>query len=140
MPVMTGLLFVLTGFCVPIVKMVGGGCPIPNAEYYAAFAASGFTVPSGEFILYPITAGALIAVGFLMMHSMGEIHWRDWPESFPAFLTIVGIPLTYNISSGIGFGFVSWTVIKLLHGKAREVHPLMYVISTAFGCAFVMSR
>ena len=41
---MTGLLFVLTGFCVPIVKMVGGGCPIPNAEYYAAFAASGFTV------------------------------------------------------------------------------------------------
>ncbi|TXT34540.1 MAG: xanthine/uracil/vitamin C permease [Planctomycetota bacterium] len=73
MPVMTGLLFVLTAFCVPIVKMVGGGCPIPNAEHYAAFIASGFTVPSDEIplYLYPITAGALIAVGFLMMHSMG---------------------------------------------------------------------
>lgn len=140
MPVMTGLLFVLAAFCVPIVKMVGGGCPIPNAEHYAAFADSGFTLPSGEFSLYPITAGALIAVGFLMMHSMGEIHWHNWSESLPAFLTIVGIPLTYNISSGIGFGFVSWTVIKLLHGKAREVHPLMYVISAAFGCAFVIGR
>lgn len=140
MPITTGVLFALAAFCVPIVKMVGGGCPIPNAEHYAAFAGSGFTIPSGEFTLYPITAGALIAVGFLMMHSMGEIHWRGWPESLPAFLTIVGIPLTYNISSGIGFGFVSWTVIKLLHGKAREVHPLMYVISTAFGCAFVIGR
>ncbi len=140
MPITTGLLFVLAAFCVPIVKMVGGGCPIPNADPYAGFAASGFTVPLGELTLYPITAGALIAVGFLMMHSMGEIHWRDWPESLPAFLTIVGIPLTYNISSGIGFGFVSWTVIKLLHGKTRDVHPLMFVISAAFGCAFVIGR
>lgn len=140
MPIITGVLFALSAFCVPIVKMVGGGCPIPNAEHYAAFAASGFAIPSGEFTLYPITAGALIVVGFLMMHSMGEIHWRDWPESLPAFLTIVGIPLTYSISSGIGFGFVSWTVIKLLQGKTQDVHPLMFVISAAFGFAFVVGR
>ena len=137
---LTGLLFGLRGFGGPFVRMGGGGCPIPNAGLGHAFTASGFTIPTGEFTLYPITAGALIAVGFLMMHSMGEIHWHNWSESLPAFLTIVGIPLTYNISSGIGFGFVSWTVIKLLHGKARDVHPLMYVISTAFGYAFVWAK
>lgn len=65
---------------------------------------------------------------------------RDWPESFPTFLTIVGIPLTYNMSSGIGFGFVSWTIIKLLQGRAREVHRLMFVISTTFATAFVMGK
>lgn len=138
--VTTGLLFVLATFCIPVVKMVGGGVPISNLDHYAAFAGSGFSVPPGDFLLYPITAGALITVGFLMMHSLGEIQWRDWPESFPAFLTIVGIPLTYNISSGIGFGFVSWTVIKLLQSRAREVHPLMFVISTAFVAAFVMGK
>ena len=53
-------------------------------------------------------------------------------------ITIVGIPLTYNISYGIGFGFISYVFIKLFHGKAREIHPLLWFTSAAFVVAFVL--
>ena len=88
--------------------------------------------------MYPVTAGALIVVGFLMMRGVRDIPWNDFEASFPAFLTILGIPLTYNISYGIGFGFISHVVIKLLYRKAREVHPLMYVVSAAFVLLFLL--
>ncbi|MHB1254449.1 MAG: NCS2 family permease, partial [Candidatus Humimicrobiaceae bacterium] len=55
----------------------------------------------------------------------------------PSFLTIIIMPFTYNISYGIGFGFISFTIIKLLRGKWREVHPLMIVVSALFAVAFV---
>ncbi|MBS3957210.1 MAG: NCS2 family permease [Clostridiales bacterium] len=137
-PVVTGALFAIAAFFAPVIGMVGGGFTIPNAEQYAAMAGSGFVPPDGDFYVYPITAGALIIVGFLMMRTVREIPWTDFEEAFPAFLTIVGIPLTYNISYGIGFGFISYVVIKLLHGKAREVHWLMYFVSVAFTITFLM--
>jgi AGZA family xanthine/uracil permease-like MFS transporter len=87
--------------------------------------------------IYPITAGALIIVGFFMMKGVKEISWDDIADAFPAFITIVGIPLTYNISYGIGFGFISYTLIKLATGKAKQIHPLMYFISAAFVVAFL---
>jgi AGZA family xanthine/uracil permease-like MFS transporter len=85
----------------------------------------------------PITAGALIVVGFLMMKTVREIPWLDFEEAFPAFLTIVGIPLTYSITSGIGLGFISYVIIKVLHGKAKQVHWLMWIISAAFVLVFI---
>ncbi|MDP2299625.1 MAG: hypothetical protein Q8M55_02805, partial [Actinomycetota bacterium] len=85
----------------------------------------------------PITAGALIIVGFFMRKGVKEISWDNVADAFPAFITIVGIPLTYNISYGIGFGFISYTLIKLCTGKFDEIHPLMYVISAAFVIAFL---
>lgn len=137
-PVVTGLLFAIAAFFAPIVGMVGGGFTIPNVEQYAAMVGSGFAAPDGNFFVYPITAGALIIVGFLMMRTVREIPWTDFEEAFPAFLTIVGIPLTYNISYGIGFGFISYVIIKVLHGKARDVHWLMYGVSVAFVITFIM--
>jgi AGZA family xanthine/uracil permease-like MFS transporter len=110
--VVTGLLFALTAFFSPIIAMVGGSTSI--------------------------TAGALIVVGFLMMVQIREIPWDDFENAFPAFLTIVGIPLTYNISYGIGLGFISFVLIKLLHKKAGEIHWLMYVVSVAFVVAFIL--
>jgi len=53
-------------------------------------------------------------------------------------MTLVGIPLTYNISYGIGLGFISFVIIKILHGKARDIHWLMYIVSAAFVLAFVL--
>lgn len=136
--IVTGLLFAIAAFFSPLVKMVGGGFPVPNAERFGSFAGSGFTVPEGtSFTSFPITAGALIIVGFLMMQTVREIPWTDLEEAFPAFLTIVGIPLTYNISWGIGLGFISYVVIKLFHRKASDVHPLMWVASAAFLLAFL---
>jgi AGZA family xanthine/uracil permease-like MFS transporter len=77
-------------------------------------------------------------VGFLMMAIVREIPFGDFEEAFPAFLTIIGIPLTYSISHGIGLGFVSYTLIKMARGKFREVHPLLYVVSLAFAVTFVI--
>ncbi|NTU71910.1 MAG: NCS2 family permease [Coriobacteriia bacterium] len=136
--IVTGVLFAVAAFLSPIVGMVGGGYIIPSAEQYGAFAGSGFQVPPGDYFVYPITAGALIVVGFLMMRTVREIPWTNLEEAFPAFLTIVGIPLTYNISYGIGFGFISYVFIKIFHGKAKDVHPLMWIVSAAFVVTFIM--
>lgn len=139
--IVTGVLFAVAAFFSPIVQMIGGGFPVPNAERFASYAGSGFTVPADvpvpSFTAFPITAGALIIVGFLMMRSVAEIPWDNLEEAFPAYLTIVGIPLTYNISWGIGLGFISYVMIKLFHRKAAEIHPLMWVASIAFLAAFL---
>ncbi len=111
-PIVTGILFALTVFFTPVIAMIGGSASI--------------------------TAGALIVVGFLMMTNIKEIPWTDFENAFPAFLTIVGIPLTYNIAYGIGLGFISYVLIKLLNRKADEIHWLMYVVSAAFALAFVL--
>ena len=134
----TAVLFAIGAFFAPIVAMVGGGYTIPNGAQYSLLVGSGFGAPEGSYYVYPITAGALIVVGFLMMRTVREIPWMDFEEAFPAFLIVVGIPLTYNISYGIGFGFISHTLIKLFHGKAREIHPFMYVVSVAFAFTFVL--
>ncbi|MHB1340161.1 MAG: NCS2 family permease [Coriobacteriia bacterium] len=136
--VVTGVLFAAAAFFAPLVAMVGGGFIIPNEAQYSGFVGSGFAAPAGDYYVYPITAGALIVVGFLMMRTVREIPWTDLEEAFPAFLTIVGIPLTYNISYGIGFGFISYVLIKVFHGKAKDVHPLMWIVAVAFAVTFVL--
>jgi len=136
--IVTGVLFAVAAFFSPVVQMVGGGYPVTNAERFGSYAGSGFTVPEGtSFTSFPITAGALIIVGFLMMRTVREIAWDDLEEAFPAFLIIVGIPLTYNISWGIGLGFISYVIVKLFHRKASDIHPLMWVASIAFLMAFL---
>jgi len=94
--------------------------------------------PQAVHTVFPITAGALIIVGFLMMRTVREIPWDNLEEAFPAFLTVIGIPLTYNISYGIGMGFISYVLIKLFHKKAKDIHPLMYFTALAFAVTFIM--
>lgn len=136
--IVTGAFFAIAAFLAPVVGMVGGGFDVGNAAHFGQMAGAGFTVPEGSYYMYPITAGALIVVGFLMMRTVREIPWTDLEEAFPAFLTIVGIPLTYNISYGIGFGFISYVLIKVFHGKASQVHPLMWIVSAAFVVTFIL--
>jgi AGZA family xanthine/uracil permease-like MFS transporter len=109
--IVVGVLFLISAFFSPIIGMVGGA--------------------------QPITAGALIIVGFLMMETVREIPWTDFENAFPAFLTIVAIPLTYSISYGIGLGFISYCLIKVFHGKAKEIHWLMWIVSALFILTFV---
>jgi len=136
--IVTGVLFALSAFFAPLIGMIGGGFDIGNAEHFKQMIGAGFTAPEGSFYMYPITAGALIVVGFLMMRSVREIPWTDLEEAFPAFLTIVGIPLTYNISYGIGLGFISYVLLKVFHGKAKAVHPLLWIVSIAFTITFIL--
>ena len=108
-------------FFTPLVSIVGGGYRLTET-----------------LTLYPITAPALIIVGFLMMTVISEINWTDLEEGFPAFLTILTMPLTFSISRGVGFGFISFVLLKLLHGKPREVHPLLYGVSLLFILSFLV--
>jgi len=144
--VVTGLLFGLCAFFSPVIQMVGGGYRLPNKDHYCLLVNSGFTPPAdvippgcGDYFVYPITAGALIIVGSLLMKTVREIDWDKFDEALPAFLTMIGIPLTYNISYGIGFGFITYTAIKLARRKFADIHPLMYVVSAAFLLSFVLA-
>lgn len=85
------------------------------------------------------TAPALMVVGYLMMRVVREVTFDDLAEAFPAFLIILTIPLTYSISKGIGYGFISYVVIKALSGRHREVHPLMYFVAALFALDFYFS-
>ncbi len=124
--VVVGILFLLALPFSPLVSVFGGSLPIPN--------------PAGggdPLFVSPVTAPALVVVGFLMMTSVRLIPWESFDEAIPAFLTILTLPLTFNISYGIGFGFISYVLIKLSRGKAREVHPLLYATALLFALAFV---
>jgi AGZA family xanthine/uracil permease-like MFS transporter len=72
---------------------------------------------------------ALVLVGSFMMIPLVQIRWREADEAIPCFLTLVLIPFTYSLSTGISFGFISWTVVKLLSGKRREIHPILAIIT-----------
>lgn len=107
--IVTGLLFLLALFAVPIVGV------IPAAA----------------------TAPALILVGSLMISHAAEIHWNDAESAIPAFLTIIAIPLTFSIANGLAFGFIAWTLLKLARGKAAEIGWLVYVLTTLFLVRFI---
>ncbi|NJD30074.1 MAG: NCS2 family permease [Chloroflexi bacterium] len=91
-----------------------------------------FLAPLAGIIPGQATAPALVLVGFLMFTQVKDIKVSDFEDGFPALLTIILMPLTYEISPAIGAGFISWVVIKLVRGKLGEIHPLMWIVSIAF--------
>ena len=120
MPTVTGFLFLVSIFFAPLIAVIGGGVEVAEGV-----------------IKYPVTSPALIVVGFLMMTVMSKIDFKDYEIGIPAFLTIIIMPFTYSISYGIGFGFISYTLIKLFRGKFKELHPLMIIVSALFAVAFI---
>ena len=89
----------------------------------ATFLAPLFAVVPSE-----AAAPALVIVGFLMMTQVTNIDWDDMEIALPAFLTIVLMPFTYNITVGIGAGFIAWVLLKIAKGHARGIHPLLWVV------------
>ncbi|WAA09987.1 NCS2 family permease [Fervidibacillus albus] len=79
-----------------------------------------------------ITAPALIIVGSLMMGNVAKIHWDEIDEAFPAFLVILCMPLTSSIATGIALGFISLPLLKIVMGKGKEIHPIMYIFAVLF--------
>ncbi len=77
----------------------------------------------------PITAPALVIVGAMMIQNIAKIDWKDYSESVPAFLTIIGIPLSYSIADGLALGFITYPIIKLLSGRSREIGWLTYLLA-----------
>jgi AGZA family xanthine/uracil permease-like MFS transporter len=108
--VVTGVLFLLATFLAPLVKIVP----------------------------YEAAAPALVIVGFLMMQQVKGIAWDDLEIAIPAFLTIVLMPFTYSITVGIGAGFIVYTLIRIVRGKAADIHPLLWTVSALFVVYFAI--
>jgi adenine/guanine/hypoxanthine permease len=78
------------------------------------------------------TAPALLFVAVLMASGLAEINWDDITEAAPVVVTALAMPLTYSIANGIAFGFITWTAIKLVSGRTRDLNPALIVLSVLF--------
>ncbi|WP_456472291.1 NCS2 family permease [Methanocaldococcus sp.] len=83
------------------------------------------------------TASALVIVGALMMRAVKYINWDDYTEAIPAFITLLTIPLTFSIATGLALGFIIYPILKVATGRWREVHWLVYVLAIIFALRFI---
>lgn len=116
----------------------GARTGLANVVTGVLFLAAMFLTPLYQVVPVEAAAPALVVVGALMMTQVKSIDFTDFSIALPAFLTIVVMPFTYSIANGIGAGFVSYVVIRAATGKARQVHPLMWVIAVAFVAYFAV--
>jgi adenine/guanine/hypoxanthine permease len=116
----------------------GGKTGLTAVVVAVCFALALFVAPLAGVVPAEATAPALIIVGYLMCAIVREIPFGDLEEGFPALLTMTLMPFSYSITNGIGAGFVSYVVIKLVRGKAGAVHPLLYVAAAAFLLYFAL--
>ena len=114
----TGLTSIVTGIC---------------------FALALFLSPIVGLVPSAATAPILIVVGVMMCGSLKDIDWSDLEVAIPSFLTIAGMPFFYSITDGLAFGFIAYVVVKLAKGKAKDIHPLMYVIVALFVIKYILS-
>lgn len=103
------------------------------------FLLSMFLSPIAGMVPAAATAPALIVVGILMAESIGKINWVDLEVAVPAFFTVIIMPFSSGISNGIAAGFIFYCIIKLVKGKAKEVHPIMYIVTILFIINFIIS-
>ncbi len=116
----------------------GARTGLSNIVVGVLFVVFAFFAPVIGMVSASATCGALVVVGYLMLSDVTSIDWSKIEHAFPAFITILGIPLTYSITNGIGFGFISYCIIKVVQGKACEVKPLMWIAAAAFMVMFVV--
>jgi AGZA family xanthine/uracil permease-like MFS transporter len=117
--VFVSIFFLLALFFNPLVKMVGIAYTVNNVQFY------------------PVIAPVLIVVGFLMMQNVTKIQWDNLVESIPSFLCLMIMPLTFSITEGIAFAFISYSLLTLVVGKFLQVHWLVHVFSLLFILRFI---
>jgi AGZA family xanthine/uracil permease-like MFS transporter len=118
--VVTAALLLLAVFCYPLAQLIGGG------------------IDAGGTTLHPVTATALMTIGYLMIGNVTSIHWDDLGEAIPAFLTLVTMPLSFSIADGLTVGFISHTLLRLLSGRGREVSWLAYLFAGLFALRLIL--
>ncbi len=119
----TGALFLATIVFVPLISVVGQSVPYV-----------------GDTTVSPAIAPALVLVGDLMIQLVAEIDWRTPENALPAFLIVIGIPLTFSIAAGIGLGVIGFAVVMAARGRAREVHPAMWLMVALFCACFAREK
>jgi AGZA family xanthine/uracil permease-like MFS transporter len=110
----------------------GARTGLANVVTGLLFIAAMFLTPLYQVIPVEAAAPALVIVGALMMLQVKEIDFADFTIGLPAFLTIVVMPFTFSIANGIGAGFVSYVLLRVFTGRARGIHPLMWIVAAAF--------
>ena len=118
----TAALFLVSLFFYPLVRTIGGGFVVNNTT------------------LYPVVAAPLILVGTMMIGGLREIAWDEPTEAIPAFLTVILMPLATSITEGVSFGVLSYTLLKIVSGRGREVHPLLGVFAALFLLRYIFLR
>ena len=153
--VVTALLFVLAIFFYPSVQMIAGGVLVDQELDFqrveAEIAQAGqdaptkVAVPAGAILrvrrkipLSPVTAPTLIIIGCLIMTSVARIPWSDWTEALPAFLAMVMMPMTFNITEGIAFGFIAYAFLKTVTGRVKQVSPWVIVFAVLFVVRYIL--
>ncbi len=110
----------------------GGRTGLTAVATGAMFILALFFAPLFSIIPNAATAAVLVVVGLFMMSSVTSIDFNDYRFSLPAFITILFIPLSYNIATGISYGFLSYVALHLIIGKHREVSPIVYILALCF--------
>ena len=117
----------------------GGRTGLTSTVTGICFALALFISPVVGFVPTAATAPVLIVVGILMAASLKDIKWDNLEIAIPAFFTVVGMPFFYSITDGIAFGFISYVIVMIAKGKAKKVHPLMYVVVALFILMYVIT-
>jgi AGZA family xanthine/uracil permease-like MFS transporter len=109
----------------------GGRTGLTAVTVAALFLIAMFFSPIVQMVgnYLPLTAPALVIVGCMMARNVAKIDWSDYSEALPAFLTLIGIPLSYSIADGVALGLISYPILKLAGGRPREVRPIMYILA-----------
>ncbi|MCE5168762.1 NCS2 family permease [Paenibacillus profundus] len=110
----------------------GGRTGFTSVVISLLFALALFFSPLLSVVTTEVTAPALIVVGAMMSSQVRFVKWEKLEVAIPAFITIVAMPFTYGVATGIALGFILYTVIKMAKGEFREVHPIMYVLTVLF--------
>ncbi|HFI0464018.1 TPA: NCS2 family permease [Streptococcus suis] len=110
----------------------GGRTGLTSVSTAVMFILAIFFAPVIGIVPASATAPALIIVGILMLSSFNEINWSDFAEAVPAFFASVFMGLVYSISYGIAAGFITYCLVKVVQGKAKEVHPILWVSVALF--------
>lgn len=116
----------------------GGRTGLTSIVIAALFALTLFFTPLAALVPSYATAPVLIIVGAYMMQDVLNIRFSDFMIALPAFLTIITMPLTFNIATGFGFGFISYVALRVLSGRWRDVSPILYIVAGCFAVNFLL--
>ncbi|NBW31192.1 MAG: NCS2 family permease [bacterium] len=116
----------------------GGRTGLTSVVTGLLFLAAVLLSPIAGIVPAAATAPALVIIGYLMFEAIRDVQWKDAVDGFPVLATLIVMPLSYSITDGIGVGFLTYAILKVTSGKARDVKPLFWVSVAAFVVYFLV--
>ena len=117
----------------------GGRTGLTSVVVSGLFFLSIFAAPIVGLVPSQATAPALIIVGILMSSAFADIDWTDFANAIPAFFTVLMTVLSYSISNGLAFGFMSYILVQTAIGNVKKIHPILFVSTIFFLLNFILT-